>query len=287
MNGLRDKLRNVTPPLILSIAGFDPSSGAGVTADLKVIAAHNCYGVSCLTALTVQSTQGVRAVEPLNPAAVTQTLDCLAEDFEFAAVKIGMLGTGDVAAAIADFLERYSPPNLVLDPVLASSSGQELLEPSGQRVLLERLFPLARVVTPNVDEARILAALAAGKSTAAPAAAIAPGDQDDYYWEMAEVLLTTGAGNVVITGGHRRPPTDLLLTTAGSKVEFPGKFVYSGNTHGTGCAFSSAVACNLALGHGVEEAVVRAKDYVTRGLIAAYRIGKGTGPLNHFPDRKV
>ena len=145
-----------TPPVVLTIAGFDPSSGAGITADIKTIAAHGCYGVACITALTVQSTMGVRRVEPVSVELVRETLSDLSRDIEIAAVHVGMLSTGKVAEAVADFLEKAKLPNVVLDPILKSSSGTALLNDSGARVITERLLGLATVVTPNIDEATAL-----------------------------------------------------------------------------------------------------------------------------------
>ncbi len=144
------------PPIVLTIAGFDPSSGAGVTADIKTIAAHGCYGVACITALTVQSTAGVRRVEPLSPDLVVETLAELSADVEIAAVHVGMLGSGKVARAVADFLATERLPNIVLDPILKSSSGAELVDTAGARLMLEKFLPLATVVTPNLDEASAL-----------------------------------------------------------------------------------------------------------------------------------
>src|SRR5438132_13218287 len=145
-----------TPPIVLTIAGFDPSSGAGVTADIKTIAAHSCYGVACISALTVQSTAGVRRVEAMDPGLVTETLHELASDVDIAAVHVGMLGSGKIVRAVADFLSKEKLPNIVLDPILKSSSGAALLDVSGAKLLMEKLIPLSVVVTPNVDEASAL-----------------------------------------------------------------------------------------------------------------------------------
>ena len=142
----------LTPPVVLTIAGFDPSSGAGVTADIKTIAAHECYGVSCITALTVQSTQGVRRVEPVDPGLITQILQELIQDVEVAAVHIGMLGTEPVARAVAEFLELARLPHVVLDPILKSSSGADLLDAGGTRLLIERLVPLAELLAKSPEE---------------------------------------------------------------------------------------------------------------------------------------
>src|SRR5215471_18093212 len=148
-----------TPTVVLTIAGFDPSSGAGVTADIKTIAAHGCYGVACITAMTVQSTAGVRRVDPCDPALVSETLQELAADVRVGAVHIGMLGSGKVAKAVSDFLAKKKLANVVLDPILKSSSGTALLDRDGMRVLASELLPLASVVTPNVEEAADLTGL--------------------------------------------------------------------------------------------------------------------------------
>ena len=145
---------SLIPPVVLTIAGFDPCSGAGVTADIKTIAAHGCYGVACITALTVQSTAAVRRVEVVDAKVVAETLTELASDLEVAAVHIGMLGSGKVARAVADFLTAHKMPNVVLDPILKSYSGTELVDAAGVRLLIEELIPRAAVVTPNVDAIR-------------------------------------------------------------------------------------------------------------------------------------
>ncbi len=266
------------PSVILSIAGYDPISGAGITADIKTAAAQNCYAVTCITAVTVQSTQGVFGVQPLDPELVARTLAALADDLEIAAVRVGMLGSGEVAAAVADFLEEWRLPNIVLDPVIRSSSGAILLDGPGQEVLVKRLMPLADVITPNVDEAAALAG-------AEPVAADAP-------WEellprlraMAVKLRELGNRAVVITGGHLQPANDYLLyEKAGSVMEevFPGMHLESSSTHGTGCAFATAMACQLARGNTLPQAVRAAKEYVRKAIAASYPLGRGRGPINH------
>ncbi len=267
------------PPVILSIAGYDPSSGAGITADIKTAAAQNCYAVTCITALTVQSTQGVFGVEPVDPELVSRTLETLADDLEVAAVRVGMLGSGAVAAAVADFLAERRLPNIVLDPVLRSSSGAILLGEPGREVLIKRLLPLADVITPNIDEAAILAGVQ-------PAAADAPWDEMlPALRAMAEKLRQLGARTVVITGGHLAQANDYLSYEAGAgsfKEEvFPGMHLESHSTHGTGCAFATALACQLAHGKTLPEAVRAAKEYVGKAIAAAYSLGRGSGPINH------
>lgn len=264
------------PPVILSIAGYDPISGAGITADIKTAVAHSCYAVTCITALTVQSTQGVFGVQPVSPELVARTLAALAEDLQIAAVRVGMLGSGAVAAAVADFLEERRLPNVVLDPVLRSSSGAILLDGPGQGILVKRLLSLADVITPNVDEAATLAG-AELIATDAPWEELLP-----LLRAMAGRLRELGSRAVVITGGHLQPANDYLLyEKAGSVMEevFPGVHLESRSTHGTGCAFATALACQLARGTSLPEAVRAAKEYVRKAIAAAYPLGRGSGPI--------
>ena len=291
------------PPVVLTIAGFDPSSGAGITADIKVIAAHECYGVACATALTVQSTKGVRRMQGVDPKLVTETLTELASDFIIDAVHIGMLGNGKVAMAVADFLTQASLPHVVLDPILKSSSGANLLDPAGTRVVIESLFPLAELVTPNLDEAVALTGMTLTSPVTGPptgvtgtpsadttAAASAPEATSgaaslDAMREAARRLHSFGAANVVITGGHLEKAIDLLSFTTARGVEqevFKAQRQRSTSTHGTGCAFSTALACHLALGRGLPEAVLLAKAYVVAAIASAQPLGHGAGPLHHL-----
>jgi len=270
------------PPIILTIAGFDPSSGAGVTADIKTIAAHACYGVACITALTVQSTSGVKRVESVDPGLISETLAELAADLDIAAVHIGVLGSAKVVKAVADFLSgtgsslgKTRLPNIVLDPILKSSSGAELLDAAGTRLLIERLIPLADVVTPNVDEAEALTGIKVR-------------NLDDMK-AAANQLHSMGSKAMVITGGHLEKATDLLSFTTGRggelKVEqevFKAERQRSNSTHGTGCAFSTAMACHLALDRGLAEAALLAKIYVTAAIANGHPLGRGTGPVHHL-----
>lgn len=266
------------PPVVLTIAGFDPSSGAGVTADIKTIAAHECFGIACITALTVQSTQGVKRVESVDPKVIGDTLAELASDFEIVAVHIGMLGNEGAARVVAEFLGKNAFPNVVLDPILKSTSGADLLDSDGVRVMIDRLFPLSELITPNLDESLALTGLTiAGKT--GPAQAI------DLMREAARHLHALGAPNVVITGGHLEKAIDLLSFTTGRGVEqevFKAERQRSNSTHGTGCAFSSALACHLAQGRGLPEAVLLSKAYVSAAISNSYPLGRGTGPLHHL-----
>jgi len=250
-----------TPPVVLSIAGFDPSSGAGITADVKTAAAHGCFAITCITALTIQSTQGVHGLEPVRTEIVRRTLEKLASDFELSAVRIGMLG--EAATAVADFIEKARLKNVVLDPVVKSSSGVDLIDATGLTMMRERLLPLNGVITPNIDEAFALS-----------------GVRDRH--ESARKLHAMGAKTVVITGGHLDEAVDLLFAD-GRFEEFRAPKIPSNSTHGTGCAFATSVACGLAKGKSVREAVVAAKEFVRKAIESAPSLGKGTGPLNLHP----
>jgi len=257
-----------TPPVVLTIAGFDPSSGAGVTADIKTIAAHGCYGVSAITALTVQSTQGVKAVIPVETSLLLETLKDLTEDCQVSAVHIGMLGSSEVASAVAGFLEHAKLPNVVVDTVLASSSGAGLLDEAGFRVLQDRLIGQATVITPNVEEAAALTGIGIA-------------EVDDMK-QAATRLHDMGAKAVVITGGHLEKAIDLLSLKDQYVQIFRSDKLDSPNTHGTGCAFSTAIACQLALERSISTAVLLAKSYVTAAITSGYAIGRGAGPVNHM-----
>jgi hydroxymethylpyrimidine/phosphomethylpyrimidine kinase len=264
----------VTPPVVLTIAGFDPSSGAGITADIKTIAAHGCFGVCCITALTVQSTQGVRRVEAVEPAIIEETLQELVSDLTVDAVHIGMLGNERVVGAVANFLKRTQLPHVVLDPVLKSSSGADLLDAAGTLLLREKLFPLAEVVTPNLDEAGILTGMEAIRSASL-----------EQMREAAKRVHDLGAANVVVTGGGTEKAIDLLSfrTVKGIETEvFKADRQRSNSTHGTGCAFATALACHLALGRGLPEAVLLSKVYVSAAIANAHSLGRGVGPLHHL-----
>ncbi len=265
---------HVARPVVLTIAGFDPSSGAGVTADIKTIAAHGCYGVSCITALTVQSTRGVKRVEPVAVEVVRDTLAEVAADVNIAAVRVGMLATAAVAAAVADFLEERRPPNVVVDPVLKASSGADLIDEDGREVLRLRLFKVATVITPNLNEGALLTGMDEK---------IAPQPR-----AVAESLHRLGARNVVVTGGDLPAPVDFLSGENGAiERAFPGERIETTATHGTGCAFATALACNLALGQTLSEAVRLSGEYVRKAMASAYPVGRGKGPVNHLFERSV
>lgn len=253
---------------MLTVAGFDPSSGAGVAADLKTFAVHDCYGIAAITALTIQSTQGVKAVHPIPAAALRAQLDALAEDFEIAAVKIGMLANRSNAATVAEFLDQSALKQVILDPVVKpSSGGPELLDPAGVKFLREDLIKRAAVITPNIEEAELLTGLAIRDVGAMKAA--------------AQKLVEMGALAAIVKGGHMDKPIDVLFD--GSEfVTFSGDQIKTGHTHGTGCTFSSAITAQLATGRALPDAVTLAKAYVTQSILHGYSIGKGIGPVNPF-----
>jgi hydroxymethylpyrimidine/phosphomethylpyrimidine kinase len=256
-------------PIVLSIGGYDPSSGAGITADIKTIAAHRCYGITCITALTVQSTRGVKRVEQVDSRVITETLEELVTDLPIAGVRIGMLGSAEAARAVVAFLRRNEPPCVVLDPILKSSSGADLISRDGVQVLREKLLPLADVITPNIDEAAALTGI--------------PVKDTEGMEAAAAQLHKMGARNVVITGGHLNPPVDLVSLRSGGGVKLlEGERISGSSTHGTGCAFATSMACNLAQGENVTEAARAAKLYVANAIKKALDIGKGTGPVNHL-----
>lgn len=262
---------NQAPPVVLTISGFDPSSGAGTLADIKTLAAHGCYGVGCVTALTVQSTAGVKRVEPVSAKLVCETLEELAADLPIAAARIGMLGSAAVVEAVADFLRPGRVPHVVLDPVLKSTSGADLVDVKGAERIPKLLFPCATVITPNIEEAARLTRLPVSNVAEMKAA--------------ARKLHELGARNVIITGGHLERPIDLLSiagTEGCEQREFASERLRSTATHGTGCAFSTAVAANLALGKQLSDAVVLAKAYVTKAIARAYPLGRGAGPIHHL-----
>jgi hydroxymethylpyrimidine/phosphomethylpyrimidine kinase len=264
-----------THPTCLTIAGFDPSSGAGATADLKTFAAHGVYGVAAITALTVQSTQGVRSLEPVRPSFLRETLECLAEDIQLDGVKLGMLASAGLVAEAEHFL-RARPdlrPKVVLDPVLQSSSGAALLDAEGTALLRERLLSVVGWITPNISELSLLTGLTVQAREQVPPAAERLARQ------------AAGVGNpglaIVVTGGHLDRPDDYLLLE-GKGCWLSGDRVQTRSTHGTGCAFSSALLAELVLGQTGRDAVEAAKHYVTGALRAAYPIGQGRGPLHHL-----
>jgi hydroxymethylpyrimidine kinase/phosphomethylpyrimidine kinase len=260
------------PPILLTIAGFDPSCGAGVVADLKTFAAHGCYGLAAITAMTVQNTQGVAAVHNTPSAELREQLEVLAKDCEIAAVKIGMLGNRGNAVVVCEFLDAHKFPVVVHDPVMRSWSNSELLDAGGLKYLSAELLKRSTVITPNVPEAEILTGMTIGDVPAMEAA--------------ARRIAEMGAKAVIVKGGHMDRAIDVLFD--GHELQqLSGDKVKLENTHGTGCTFASAIAAQLAAGRGLLEAATLAKAYVVKAIEKAYPVGKGRVPLDHFFRMKI
>jgi hydroxymethylpyrimidine/phosphomethylpyrimidine kinase len=263
---------HATPPILLSIAGFDPSCGAGTAADLKTFAAHGCYGVAAITSLTVQNTQGVETVHNTPSAELRAQLDVLVKDCDIAAVKIGMLGNRANAVVVGEFLDAHKFAHVVLDPVMKSSSGAELLDAAGIKFVATELLKRASVITPNVPEAEVLTAL--------------PIKDVPDMEAAARKLVEMGARAVIVKGGHMDRAVDVLFDGA-EMVQLGGDRVKTVNTHGTGCAFASAIAAQLASGRSLLEAATLAKAYVMKAIEKGYAIGKGRLPLDHFYRQRI
>jgi hydroxymethylpyrimidine/phosphomethylpyrimidine kinase len=255
----------------LTIAGSDSSGGAGIQADLKTFQALGVFGMSAVTAVTVQDTRKVYDIQEINPKIVHDQITCLFDDIEIHAVKIGMVSSIELIQAIAKALGSVKPPAVVLDPVMISKSGFHLLKEDARDALVRYLFPLAQVVTPNIYEAQTLI-----------------GHKIHNIEDMktaARGILKLGAKNVVVKGGHLRKgqATDILYDGR-EFITLQSHRVDTKNTHGTGCTFSSAIAANIALGKPFFEAVAQAKTYITGAIEHAVSIGKGHGPTHHFFD---
>jgi hydroxymethylpyrimidine/phosphomethylpyrimidine kinase len=257
-----------SPPILLTIAGFDPSCGAGIAADLKTFAAHNCYGVAAVAALTVQSSEGVKSVHATPAQTLRAQLDVLADDVLLAAVKIGMLANRANASVVAEFLDARKLANVVLDPVTRPTAGNaELLDAAGLKFVRDELLKRVSVITPNMPEAGFLTGIEVKDIASMKEAALR--------------LADMGAKAVIVTGGHMEKPTDVLCE-GGAVETFGGDHVRSLNTHGSGCTFSSAIAAQLATGQQLHQAVILAKAYVTKAIEKSFQIGKGAGPLNQL-----
>lgn len=255
----------------LTIAGSDSSGGAGIQADLKTFQAHGVFGMSAITAVTVQNTREVAGIQEMTPEIVRGQIDCLFDDIDIQAVKIGMVASTTLIETIAATLKRRALPPVVLDPVMISKSGFPLLQEAAQTALVTHLFPLAEVVTPNIHEAESL--------IRRPIATIAA------MKDAACAIMDLGARKVVVKGGHlgEARATDILYDGQDFQ-ELTAARVETRNTHGTGCTFSSAIAANLALGKSFFEAVANAKTYISGAIAHSLDIGRGHGPTHHFYD---
>lgn len=252
---------------ILTIAGSDCSGGAGIQADIKTITVHKMYAMSVITALTAQNTTGISSVFEVSPQFVCDQLDMICTDINSDAVKIGMVSDSRIIELIVDKLKQYNLKNIVLDPVMISTSGRELLKEDAMQALIRKLIPIATVITPNVPEAEALSGISIQSKN----------DMQKAADEIARYYY----GSILIKGGHLKDNSDDLLYDRGNYYWFEQAKIDNPNTHGTGCTLSSAIACNLADEKDIVQSISAAKEYVTGAIAANLRIGKGNGPLNH------
>lgn len=258
-------------PRVLSIAGSDSGGGAGIQADLKTFSALGCFGMTAITAITAQNTQGVRAIHGVPLEILSAQIDAVVDDIGVDAVKIGMLHAPEVVHEVARAIRRHALPHVVLDPVMVATSGDRLSSEQTIEVLVRELFPLATLVTPNLDEAELLL----GRKILG----VAQLDQ------AASALLALGAPTVLLKGGHLAGAevVDVLLQPSGEPVHLASKRIESSNVHGTGCTLSSAIAAYLAIGLDLAQAVRSARRFILSAIDAGKDVhtGHGHGPLNH------
>ena len=251
----------------LTIAGSDSSGGAGIQADLKAITVNGVYAMSVITALTAQNTQGVTGILDVSPEFIIEQMDAVFTDIYPDAIKIGMVSSPEIVEAIAACLEKYKAKNIVLDPVMVATSGAKLLKEEAMDSLINRLIPLADVITPNIPEGEILAGMEI--------------KNENQMIEAAEKIGKKYNCAVLLKGGHRVNDANDLLYKDGEIKWFRSERIDNPNTHGTGCTLSSAIAANMAKGSDIDQAIKMAKDYLTGALRAGLDLGKGSGPLMH------
>ncbi len=252
---------------VLTIAGSDCSGGAGIQADIKTMTAQGVYGMSVITALTAQNTTGVYDIVDMSKEFVGKQLDCIFTDIFPDAIKIGMVSNTAIIEMIADKLEEYGAKNIVVDPVMIATSGSNLLEEEAKESLINRLIPLATIVTPNIPEAEVLGNIKITSENDMITAAIKISEKYN--------------GAILIKGGHSQNDANDLFYQKGDYKWFYSKRIENPNTHGTGCTLSTAIACGLAKGYSLERCVEEAKAYIVKALEAGLNLGKGSGPLNH------
>jgi len=261
----------MSKPVVLTIAGVDPSGGAGIVADIKTIAVLGCFPAAAITSLTFQNTTGVFGAEHQTAATLRSQVMPIVEDVTVAAAKTGMLPTAEIVAEVARLFAKEKLPAPVVDPVVVATSGDVLIDEEAFEILKTRLFPLARIVTPNIPEAEKLAGFSI--------------DSEEDMKRAAETILLLGPGAVLVKGGHRKFSTDaldVLLDKQGIFTEFRNDYIDAGEIHGSGCTLSAAIAANLGTGMPLDQAIAGAKKYVTdliRAMQSAPRIGHGAAPL--------
>lgn len=252
---------------ILTIAGSDCSGGAGIQADIKTITVHGMYAMSAITALTAQNTTGVYGIQETSPEFVGQQLDCIFTDIFPDAIKIGMVSSTKIIEIICTKLKEYNAKNIVIDPVMFSTSGHHLLSEDAMDAIRNKLLPLADVITPNIAEAEKLCGFSIES-------------KEDMQRGAKEISKKIGC-YILIKGGHLKDSADDLLYYDNRAIWFDGERINNSNNHGTGCTLSSAIACNLGSGLSMEESIIKAKEYITKALTAGLDLGEGNGPLNH------
>lgn len=251
----------------LTIAGSDSSGGAGIQADLKTMTVNGVYAMSVITALTAQNTLGVSGILDVSPEFITSQMDAVFTDIYPDAIKIGMVSSPEIVEAIAKSLEKYEAKNIVLDPVMVATSGAVLLKEEAMDSLINRLIPLADVITPNIPEGEILAGMKI--------------ENEDDMEKAAEIIGEKYNCAVLLKGGHKVNDANDLLYSKGDFKWFLSERIDNNNTHGTGCTLSSAIAANLAKSEDLNQAIKNAKEYLTGALRAGLNLGKGSGPLMH------
>jgi len=269
------KIENPKPEVCLSIAGHDPSGGAGIVADIKTFTAFGCFATAAVTSLTFQNTCGVFGAAHQTAETLRGQIEPLIKDFEISAVKTGMLPTLEIIEETARIIKKNKLKNLVVDPVVRSTSGFDLIDDEALRSLIETLFPISDIVTPNLPEAERIAQMKI--------------ENEADIEKAARVMQTFGAKNVLIKGGHffehksesqKRKACDYLFVGEDLHI-FEADFIETNATHGTGCTLASAIAANLALGKNLIEAVGTAKKFVTEAIRTAPNLGQGNSPINH------
>ena len=251
----------------LAIAGSDSSGGAGIQADIKTMTMNGVYAMSAITALTAQNTLGVRAILDSTPGFLKEQLDAVFEDIFPDSIKIGMVSSRELINVIADRLKFYNAKNIVVDPVMVATSGSDLIKTDAIKILVEKLLPLATLVTPNIPEAEVLSGMSIK-------------NRDDMI-KAAKFIWKSYGCSVLLKGGHSINDANDLLCENGKLVWFYGKRIDNPNTHGTGCTLSSAISSNLAKGFSIAESVKKAKEYISDALAAGLDLGKGSGPIKH------
>jgi hydroxymethylpyrimidine/phosphomethylpyrimidine kinase len=252
---------------ILTIAGSDCSGGAGIQADLKTIMAHQCYGMSVITALTAQNTTGVYGISVVSSEFVKQQLECIFKDIFPDAIKIGMVVNFDIIDVIVNQIKKYEPKNIVLDPVMVSTSGSQLLSDDAIEALTSKLMPLADLITPNIPEAEKICGFSI--------------NSHEGMLTAGHIICEKTGTPILIKGGHLIECADDLLVDNTNDYWFKGSKINNPNTHGTGCTLSSSIAAHLALGNSMAESIEKAKAYISGALESGFDLGKGSGPLNH------